>query len=68
VSYAPLGLLTQVEIMAGFPEKVSDWTVMNFYPKRKGAFGVQQKACYDVQSLSGKPVIKTVKIKKQYML
>jgi hypothetical protein len=62
VSYAPLGLLTQVEIMAGFPEKVSDWTVMNFYLKREKAFGVQQKACYDVQSLSGKPVVKNCEI------
>jgi 1,2-phenylacetyl-CoA epoxidase PaaB subunit len=64
VSYASLGPLTQAEIMADFPEKVSDWTVMNFYPKRKKVLGVQRKAYHDVQSLSGKPVIKTVKIKK----
>ena len=34
-----LGLLVQTEVMAGFPEKVSDWTVMHFYPKSKSSWG-----------------------------
>ena len=28
-----LGPLIQTEIIAGFPEKVSDWTVMHLYPR-----------------------------------
>jgi len=27
-----LGPLPQTEIMTGFPEKVSDWTVIYFFP------------------------------------
>ena len=34
-----LGPLPQAEIMAGFPEKVSDWTVIYFYPRRRHAWG-----------------------------
>lgn len=34
-----LGPLPQAEIMAGFPEKVSDWTVMYFYPRHVCAWG-----------------------------
>ena len=34
-----LGPLPQAEIMAGFPEKVSDWTVIYFYPRHKSAWG-----------------------------
>ena len=30
---ASLGPLLQTEIVAGFPEKVSDWTVMHLYPR-----------------------------------
>ena len=29
-----LGPLVQTEVMAGFPAKVSDWTVIYFYPER----------------------------------
>ena len=34
-----LGPLPQTEIMTGFPEKVSDWTVIYFYPRYKRAWG-----------------------------
>ncbi len=37
-----LGPLPQTEIMAGFPEKVSDWTVIYFYPRHKNVPGVQR--------------------------
>ena len=37
-----LGPLPQTEIMTGFPEKVSDWTVIYFYPRHKNVPGVQR--------------------------
>ncbi len=57
-----LGPLVQIEVMAGFPVKVSDWTVMYFYPKSIYALRVQRKPVHNIQSLSRKPVrIKRVK-------
>ena len=57
-----LGPLVQTEVMAGFPVKVSDWTVMYFYPKSIYALRVQRKPVHNIQSLSRKPVrIKRVK-------
>ena len=51
-----LGPLVQTEVMAGFPVKVSDWTVMYFYPKSMYALRVQRKPVHNIQSLSRKPV------------
>ena len=51
-----LGPLIQTEIAAGFPEKVSDWTVMHLYPRHKVP-GDSEKPVNDVQSLSRKPVV-----------
>ena len=34
-----LGPLVQTEVMAGFPVKVSDWTVIYFYSERRGTRG-----------------------------
>ena len=57
-----LGPLVQAEVMAGFPVKVSDWTVMHAYPERISA-QVQRKPVIKIQSLSRKPVrIKPVKM------
>ena len=58
-----LGPLVQIEVMAGFPVKVSDWTVMYFYPKSIYALRVQRKPVHNIQSLSRKPVNDT-KIKQ----
>lgn len=54
---ASLGPLPQTEIMAGFPEKVSDWTVIHFYPRCKTRLEYSDKPVNDIQSPSGKPVI-----------
>ena len=51
-----LGPLPQAEIMAGFPEKVSDWTVIYFYPKSKLPLGYSDKPINEFQSLSRMPV------------
>ena len=40
---AYLGPLVQTEVMAGFPVKVSDWTVMYFYPKNKTSLEYSDK-------------------------
>ena len=40
-----LGPLVQTEVMAGFPVKVSDWTVIYFYPERVSTPG-NAKTCY----------------------
>ena len=42
---ASLGPLPQAEIMTGFPEEVSDWTVIYFYPQAHMRVGVQRKTC-----------------------
>ncbi len=34
-----LGPLVEAGVMAGFPERVSDWTVIYFYPERIGTQG-----------------------------
>ena len=47
-----LGPLLQAEIMAGFPEKVSDWTVMHFYPKSKSSWGTAKSQVDESKSLS----------------
>ena len=39
-----LGLLVQTEVMAGFPEKVSDWTVIYFLSQKEIVLGIQRKA------------------------
>ena len=57
-----LGPLIQTEITAGFPEKVSDWTVIHFYPRHKVP-GDSEKPVNEIQSLSRKPVII---VEKQY--
>ena len=48
---ASLGPLLQTEIMAGFPEKVSDWTVIYFYPRHKTHLGYSEKPINDIQFL-----------------
>jgi hypothetical protein len=53
---ASLGPLPQAEIMAGFPEKVSDWTVIYFYPRHKKCLGYSVKPVNEFQSLSRKPI------------
>jgi hypothetical protein len=60
---ASLGPLLQTEILAGFPEKVSDWTVIYFYPKRKKHLGYSEKPINEIQSLSRKPVNDDTKVK-----
>jgi len=52
--------------MAGFPEKVFDWTVIYFYPKRKKHFGYSEKPINEIQSLSRKPVNDNVKVKQYF--
>lgn len=42
--------------MAGFPEKVSDWTVIYFYPQTQSHLGYSDKPVNEIQSLSRKPV------------
>ena len=53
---ASLGPLPQAEIMAVFPEKVSDWTVIHFYPRHETCLGYSEKPINDIQSLSRKPI------------
>ena len=57
-----LGPLPQTKIMTGFPEKVSDWTVIHFYPRRITRLGYSRKPISDIQSLSRKPVSNDSKI------
>ena len=40
---ASLGPLVQTEVMTGFPEKVSDWTVMHFCSKNKKSLEYSDK-------------------------
>jgi hypothetical protein len=49
--------------MAGFPEKVSDWTVIYIYPRHKTHLGYSEKPINDIQFLSGKPVNDDTKVK-----
>ena len=63
-----LGPLPQTEIMAGFPEKVSDWTVIYFYPKSKLPLGYSEKPINELQSLSRKPVNNDAKAKQYFQI
>ena len=61
-----LGPLVQTKVMAGFSEKVSDWTVIYFYPKSKVPLGYSEKPINEFQPLSRKPVNDDAKVKQYF--